>query len=110
MYIRMHRFSSEYSNPWSLMKEIHDLVYYLQARENMKEIHELQEERLMIAQVKAKDQMEKSHTKAVKKALRRGNIVDEVETNNRLQYSKLVQEHNHKVPRDITLLVNIMTF
>lgn len=51
----------------------------------------------MISQVKAKDQMEKSHAKSVKKALRKGRTVDEVETNNRLQYSKLVQEHNFKV-------------
>ncbi|XP_076099356.1 1-phosphatidylinositol 4,5-bisphosphate phosphodiesterase classes I and II-like isoform X4 [Mytilus galloprovincialis] len=66
------------------------------ARQNLKEIHELQEERLMISQVKAKDTMEKSHAKSVKKALRRGTSVDEAETNNRLQYGKLVQEHNYK--------------
>lgn len=72
-------------------------AYYLQARQNLKEIHELQEERLMISQVKAKDTMEKAHAKSVKKALRRGTSVDEAETNNRLQYGKLVQEHNYKV-------------
>ncbi|VDI64863.1 phosphatidylinositol phospholipase C, beta [Mytilus galloprovincialis] len=66
------------------------------ARQNLKEIHELQEERLMISQVKAKDTMEKCHAKSVKKALRRGTSVDEAETNNRLQYGKLVQEHNYK--------------
>ncbi|XP_062621888.1 1-phosphatidylinositol 4,5-bisphosphate phosphodiesterase classes I and II-like isoform X3 [Saccostrea cucullata] len=67
------------------------------ARETMREVHELQEERLMISQVKAKTAMEKLHAKSLKKAIKAGNV-EEVEQANRQEYQKLTREHDEKVP------------
>lgn len=70
---------------------------YFQARETMREIHELQEERLMLSQVKAKTAMEKVHAKSLKKAIKTGNV-EQVEQANRQEYQKLAREHDDKVP------------
>ena len=63
----------------------------------MKEIHEMQEERLMIQQVKAKTTMEKTHSKSIKKALKYGSH-EEVEQACRHEYQTLIREHDDKVP------------
>ncbi|XP_078316374.1 1-phosphatidylinositol 4,5-bisphosphate phosphodiesterase classes I and II-like isoform X3 [Crassostrea virginica] len=65
------------------------------ARETMREIHELQEERLMLSQVKAKTAMEKVHAKSLKKAIKTGNV-EQVEQANRQEYQKLAREHDDK--------------
>ncbi|KAK3092878.1 hypothetical protein FSP39_008286 [Pinctada imbricata] len=65
------------------------------ARENMKEIHEMQEERLMIQQVKAKTTMEKLHAKILKKALKNGNI-EQVEQANQHDHQALLRDHEEK--------------
>lgn len=64
----------------------------------MREIHELQEERLMLSQVKAKTAMEKVHAKSLKKAIKTGNV-EQVEQANRQEYQKLAREHDDKVPQ-----------
>lgn len=63
----------------------------------MREIHELQEERLMLSQVKAKTATEKVHAKSLKKAIKTGNV-EQVEQANRQEYQKLAREHDEKVP------------
>ncbi|XP_065944473.1 1-phosphatidylinositol 4,5-bisphosphate phosphodiesterase beta-1 isoform X15 [Magallana gigas] len=65
------------------------------ARETMREIHELQEERLMISQVKAKTAMEKVHAKSLKKAIKTGNV-EQVEQANRQEYQQLTREQDEK--------------
>ncbi|XP_061173851.1 1-phosphatidylinositol 4,5-bisphosphate phosphodiesterase beta-1-like isoform X2 [Saccostrea echinata] len=65
------------------------------ARETMREVHELQEERLMISQVKAKTALEKFHAKSLKKAIKAGNV-EQVEQANRQEYQKLTREHDEK--------------
>ncbi|XP_056020621.1 1-phosphatidylinositol 4,5-bisphosphate phosphodiesterase beta-1-like isoform X14 [Ostrea edulis] len=65
------------------------------ARETMREIHELQEERLMISQVKARTAMEKLHAKLLKKAIKAANV-EQVEQANRQEYQKLTRENDKK--------------
>uniref|UniRef100_K1PTG0 1-phosphatidylinositol-4,5-bisphosphate phosphodiesterase beta-4 n=1 Tax=Magallana gigas TaxID=29159 RepID=K1PTG0_MAGGI len=72
------------------------------ARETMREIHELQEERLMISQVKAKTAMEKVHAKSLKKAIKTGNV-EQVEQANRQEYQQLTREQDEKVPPNVAL-------
>lgn len=68
----------------------------------MREIHELQEERLMISQVKAKTAMEKVHAKSLKKAIKTGNV-EQVEQANRQEYQQLTREQDEKVPPNVAL-------
>lgn len=68
----------------------------------MREIHELQEERLMISQVKARTAMEKLHAKLLKKAIKASNV-EQVEQANRQEYQKLTRENDKKVPPNLAL-------
>lgn len=62
----------------------------------MKEVHEMQEERLLISQVKAKSSMEKVHAKSIKKALKSGRA-EEVDQTNTMEYQRLIRNHDDKV-------------
>lgn len=68
----------------------------------MKEIHELQEEKLMITQVKAKTTLEKSQAKSLKKAMKSGNA-ENVEAENIREYQKLIHEQENKVPQQFKM-------
>ena len=68
----------------------------LQAQENMREIHCIQEEKLQAQQVKEKANQEKTHTKSLKK-LTKGGSIDQVHKDNASQIAKLEQDHTERV-------------
>lgn len=69
----------------------------------MKEIHELQEEKLMLSQLKNKSSLHKTHNKSLKKASKSG-IAEEIEKRNKEEYDKLVQEHDDKASFSLILI------
>ena len=62
----------------------------------MQELHELQEEKLLLSQIKCKSSMEKTHRKSFKRASKHGNP-DEVKTFTQQELTSLVSEQERKV-------------
>lgn len=72
----------------------------------MKEIHELQEEKLMLSQLKSKSSLHKTHGKSLKKASKSG-IAEEIEKRNKDEYDKLVHDHDDKASSLFIQILNI---
>ena len=62
----------------------------------MQELHELQEEKLLLSQIKNKSTIEKVHRKSVKRASKKGNEGD-IDQMNREEISSIVVEQQLKV-------------
>ena len=74
------------------------LLCCFQARNNIQDMHELQEEKLLLSQIKQKTTVEKSHMKASKRANKSGNM-DEVSRRNQEEINNLLAEQEVKVWR-----------
>ena len=72
--------------------------FFLQSRNNLQELHELQEEKLLLSQIKCKSSMEKTHRKSFKRASKHGNT-EEVKTFTQQELSSLISEQEKKVRR-----------
>lgn len=62
----------------------------------MQELHELQEEKLLLAQIKAKGTIEKTQRKSVKRASKYGST-GEISAKNQEEMTQLVTEQGRKV-------------
>ena len=62
----------------------------------MQELHELQEEKLLLSQIKSKSSLEKTHRKSFKRASKHGNT-DEVKNFTQQEITQLVSEQEVKV-------------
>ena len=62
----------------------------------MQELHELQEEKLLLSQIKNKTTIEKVHRKSIKRASKRGNE-GEIDQKNKQELSHIVVEQQLKV-------------
>ena len=62
----------------------------------MQELHELQEEKLLLSHIKAKGNVEKTQRKSVKRASKHG-VASDISVKNQTEMSKLVIEQEKKV-------------
>ena len=62
----------------------------------MQELHELQEEKLLLAQIKAKGSIEKTQRKSMKRASKYGST-SEITQKNEDEMSNLISEQSRKV-------------
>ena len=69
----------------------------LQARNTMSELHELQEEKLLLSQIKSKNVVEKTYRKSVKRSSKRGESTDVLSAKNQAEMTKLVTEQEERV-------------
>jgi len=65
------------------------------ARNNQQELHELQEEKLLLSQIKSKTNVEKTHRKSIKRASKYGSV-DEQTTLNKQELNVLLSEQEYK--------------
>lgn len=71
-------------------------LYLLQGRNNLQELHELQEEKLLLSQIKSKSNVEKTHRKSIKRASKYGGVAEQTSLNKN-ELSALLSEHESKV-------------
>ncbi len=71
-------------------------MYIIQARNSMQEVHDLQEEKLLLSQMKSKTVVEKVQRKSMKRASKHGSSSDQ-ENRNKRELNQLVTEQEVKV-------------
>ena len=74
----------------------------------MQEMHNLQEEKLLLSQIKSKTTFEKGQRKSLKRASKHGNN-DDMTTKNMQEMSRLVSEQETKV-RTVVMLNHPVAF
>ena len=72
----------------------------------MQEMHNLQEEKLLLSQIKSKTTIEKGQRKSMKRASKHGNN-EELTAKNVQEMSRIASEHEAKV-RSLTYCVQFM--
>ena len=62
----------------------------------MQELHELQEEKLLLSQIKNKTNIEKVHRKSIKRASKKGNM-NEIDQKNKQEFATIIVDQQTRV-------------